>query len=280
MHTLLLLGLLFGGLSDSAYESEGCRILLDVGVFPSDDEGRAEAACTRARTRFSELFGDPAPEVIIVLQDEPAYRLGVREGAAVVFWPTSEVMRPALDDEAAIEEHLDDQWEEVLPHEIAHLLTAAHFFPDSPSDPAGGYGTPFPDWLDEALAIWAEPRESRTRRVEQVLELPEEYLDLGAILRMEHPATGRSASFIARDGTAETAEFRLWAFYPQSIAVLTFIYENGGEEAVRELTERLQADPRDDAALLGLPGLPDEMEELERGWEEWRRGLAKGADSH
>src|SRR5690625_6777816 len=69
---------------------------------------------------------------------------------------------------------------------------------------------------------------------------------------MEHPATGRSASFIARDGTAETAEFRLWAFYPQSIAVLTFIYENGGEEAVRELTERLQADPRDDAALLGL----------------------------
>src|SRR5690625_5802528 len=98
MHTLLLLGLLFGGLSDSAYESEGCRLLLDAGVFPSDDEGRAEAACTRARTRFSELFGDPAPEARIVLQDEPSYRLGAREGTASVRWPTSEVRQPALED--------------------------------------------------------------------------------------------------------------------------------------------------------------------------------------
>jgi hypothetical protein len=246
-----------------------CEIVLEEVSFSPGDEARALHACETARSRFGDLFGDPVPEVRVHLWDQPGYRIGLQRGRAVVFWPTTTTMTPNSADTAAVDRHLDLQWREVLPHEIAHLLLAARFFPDNPAAPAGGYGTPLPDWLDEAVAIWAEPDASRERRLQQARELPPARQDLRTILASPHPAAGRTASYIARDGTARQADDALWAFYPQAIAVLAFVHERGGPTAVQELVQRLIADPTDPMPLSGHPEAPTEIDDLMAAWDDW-----------
>jgi hypothetical protein len=58
------------------------------------------------------------------------------------------------------------------------------------------------------------------------------------------------------------ADEALRAFYPQPIAVLSFIHETGGAPALRELARPLVPDPTDDRALLGLPGLHADMPDM------------------
>lgn len=254
----------------------------DVGgqTATEEDLALARTACETARSSFAELFGEPVSGVRIVIWDRPNYRAGLLRDQAAVFWPSSEVMSARVVDPAAAERHVASQWREVLPHEIAHVLLAARFYGDAESPLPAGYATPLPDWLDEAVAIWAEPEESRKKRVEQARALPAERLDLQSILTSPHPAIGNAAAYTARDGTAAIADETLWAFYPQSIAVLAFIHELGGSEAVRELTRRLVTDPQDAAAILGLPGLPEEMDDIVAAWERWlaRDDAGRAAD--
>lgn len=267
MNAIMFLALLLG--AGSATPGASCEVSAETGPPAAVDETRARAACANARASFAELFGDPVPSVRIILWEEPHYRMGLLRGEAAIFWPSGQALAPRTADPAAAERHVAAQWREVLPHEIAHLLLAVRFFRDSPATPAGGYGTPLPDWLDEAVAIWAEPLESRQRRVEQARELPADLLDLKTILTMPHPAAGRSAAYTSRDGTARPADFNLWAFYPQSIAVLTFVYEHGGTAATRELVERLRNNPDEMLAITGLPGLPSDFAGVDAAWKEW-----------
>lgn len=266
----LLLNIASAPAIDRYSEAPGeCEVLTESGAAPtSTDRDHALEACTTAQSRFAELFSGPVSGVKVILWEKPGYRMGLLGGEAAIFWPTSETLSPGSGDPAA-QEHIEDQWREVLPHEIAHLLLAVTFFPDNAATPPDGYGTPLPDWMDEAVAIWAEPIESRKRRVEQARNLPAEYLDLERILTMTHPAAGRSAAYISRDGTAAAPEYELWAFYPQSIAVLTFIHDLGGRAAVSELMERLVAQPDEPLAIEGLPGLPSDMKGIVSAWQSW-----------
>lgn len=255
------------------FEEGDCEVMTESGAAPSaGDRTKALAACDVARERFSELFGDPVPRVLIIFWDEPRYRMGLLQGEAAIFWPTSEAMTPERLDPVSAELHLENQWQEVLPHEISHLLLAVRFFRDGRDAAPGEYGTPLPDWIDEGVAIWAEPKESREKRVAQARELPAEYLDLRRILEGSHPAAGNSAAYTSRDGTARPADFELWAFYPQSIAVLTFVHEHGGTAATSELVQRLINSPGNPLVLAGLPGLPDDFEGVEAAWKEWLAG--------
>lgn len=231
-------------------------------LTPGDEE-RARAACERARSRFAGLMGDPVPAVLVLVQDRPGYRIGILDGQAVVLWPSS-----AAAAVQAAEAHVEEQWREALPHEIAHALTAARFFPDGRFE-AVGYGTPLPDWFEEAVAIWAEPRPSRDRRLAAARELPARRLELATILTMSHPAAGDPAALAARDGAAPPSNAALWDFYQQSVAVLAFIHELGGQEAVRILASRLMAGYTGQAAVTGLPGLPGSFELVEAEWSAW-----------
>lgn len=282
MSNVALLALVLGAAAFSpsavqAGDAGECVVSTESGVPPSStDERHSLAACHAARASFAELFGEPVPGVRIILWEEPHYRMGLLRGEAAIFWPTGEAMTPRRVDPIVAEMHVEKQWREVLPHEIAHLLLAVQFFRDDRTDPGDGYGTPLPDWLDEAVAIWAEPPESRRRRIEQARELPDEYRDLRSILTRPHPAAGRTAGYVTRDGTARPADFDLWAFYPQSIAVLAFIHEHGGTEATTELVRRLLAAPDDLLPLAGLPGLPEDFEAVQALWKEWITGGARG----
>lgn len=258
--------------------TEPCRIettgVTEEGEFEAaqEDVERALAACEAARSRFAELFGDSVPEVSVVLWDNPRYRVGVRGESAIVFWPSSSTMAALAPSPEVARKHVAAQWREVLPHEIAHVLLAVRFFADDTGVSHDGYGTPLPDWLDEAIAIWAEPPASRRERVAYARALPDKWLDLETILSMSHPAANNSAAYTARDGTAAAPDRALWAFYQQSIAVLAFVHDAGGPEAVQELVRRLVADPDDPNALAGLPGLPEDFDGVLAAWSDWVEG--------
>ncbi|HEX7049193.1 MAG TPA: hypothetical protein VF188_03190 [Longimicrobiales bacterium] len=246
------------------------------------DVARARAACETARARFAELFGAPVPGVRVILQDRAGYRTGTQGARAAVVWPTSEAMTARVEGGAAAERHVAMQWREVLPHEIAHTLLAARFFPEETGEGAGDpegavYGTPLPDWLDEGVAIWAEPLESRRRRLAQARALPEARRDLRAILTSTHPGAGNAAALAVRDGAAVPPDEALRDFYPQSIAVLAFLYDRGGREAVRDLVRRIAAGATLPAAVAGLPGLPARFEDVAAAWEEWLAGATSDA---
>lgn len=244
-----------------------CRVDAAAGTRASDAEkSRAMDSCRNARSAFAELLGDPVPPVRVVLWEQQGYRMGVDGHTAVVFWPVDRT-RAVLPEDAA-----------VLPHEIAHVLLAARF--DGAAGEAGaaedGYGTPLPDWFEEGVAIWAEPRGQRAGRVAQARALPPERLELRSILRSSHPAAADDMVLAARDGGAIPADRELWDFYSRSIALLSFVFEQGGAEAVGALADRLVADPADARALAGLPGLPAEHAEIRQAWDAW---IAAPADA-
>lgn len=237
-----------------------CRVSFAFGAGAAPgEEARVRAACRSARASFAELFGDSVPPVRLILWEEPGYRTGVKGDTAVVFWPLDHA-RGALPDDPAM-----------LPHEIAHALVAARFFARE-DEAAGDYGTPLPDWFEEALAIWAEPRSQRARRVEQARKLPPERRTLSVILESPHPAAAHDSILETRDGAPIPRDQALWDFYPRSIALLSFVFDRGGAKAVRALASRLQADPDDRRALTGLPGLPHDEWGLRLSWHAWLVG--------
>jgi hypothetical protein len=249
---------------------DGCSV--SGSAAHEHDVSRAMQACRQARGRFAELFGAPAPRLQIVLHDSPHYEVALAGAVGLVFWPNSkalgvsEAAGPAAQAASAWEAR---QWQEVLPHEAMHALTMAQFYAHGDAVDTAGYGTPLPDWFEEAIGIWGEPAESRAGRLAQARLLPAEHLDLRGILGAAHPAVLTPGALAPRPGARVPPDAALRAFYPQSIAVLAYVHERGGAAAVRELARRLVRNPSDTEALAALPGLPPMMSGVVAGWHRW-----------
>jgi hypothetical protein len=257
--TALLLG--FAPISpDAPCVVSGAGTLADV--------SRAQAACETARSRFTALFGIDAPSAIVMLRDQSGYRTTASGATAVVHWATGTALTAHFGAGSAAQKQIDQQWTDVLPHEISHALMIAHFYAQGGASGHRGYGTPLADWFEEAVAIWAEPESSRTTRLAQARRLPRTRLDLEAILAGSHPAASNGIYLASRDGAPTSNSAALWAFYPQSYAVLAFVHAHGGTPAIAALTKRLDSDDGIEL-LLGLPGLPRERNDLLSAWERW-----------
>jgi hypothetical protein len=228
------------------------------------DEARALAACDIARQRFSELFGQTSPRAHVVLHDQPDYEVGLVQDVGVVFWPATPTLTQVSESRGS-----GRQWAEVLPHELMHALTMAHFYAHRGAVDSAGYGTPLPDWFEEGVAIWGEPAESVAGRLAQARLLPAERLDLQSVLGSRHPAAANPGIVAAVPGASVPRDDALRAFYPQSIALIAYVHARGGTEAMTELGRRLRANPGDRRALAGLPGLPAAMVAVERDWRAW-----------
>lgn len=247
--------------------TEACEVSAD-GASRRDVE-RARAACAIARERFRELFGEPVPAVTIMVGDRDGYRTGLTRGKAAVLWPSTEAMRARVGTGARADGHIALQWNEVLPHEISHVLLAARFFPDAHGSGRAPYGSPLPDWIDEGVAIWAEPEASRATRIAQARALPPERRSLVSILTTPHPAATDRDVLSIRDGAAIPDDQALWEFYPRAIAALSFLHDAGGRDATSELVRRLIAGAPLPDAVEGLPGLPDDLPEIEAAFDRW-----------
>jgi hypothetical protein len=267
------------------------------------DSYQARSACEAARKRFGDLFGARAPDVRLLLTSEGDIAAGYRAGRVLMRFPRldawGQLARQLGLQGAASRTFQREQMEQTLPHELAHQMLAARFYPAGLPVDSGHYGTPLPDWFDEAVAIWAEPENLRADRLADAQSLVPR-LRLAEVLMREHPHAGIdsaqlrfTATRYTREGDSITIRHRseprgrtlvdtlreangatiqtrdLTDFYPVAYSLLAFIVATGGRPAIQELERRLRADPYDTAALNGLPGLPQAGTEIEALWKEW-----------
>ena len=287
------------------------------GRGPNGDFDLARKACARVELRFAELFGTRAPTGGLLLSREPGIASEAGYGKWHLRWPVSARLREAAKSLGKNDGSVMEEWETTLPHEIGHVMLAAFFYPNALPIAEGEYGTPLPDWFDEAVAVWMEPPAMRQERLTQARAMLHQAA-LAQILKARHPFadladgayqtrivlngpcrrqcgsrirpsdTQRIVNRIFRDGRVE-AETTYFAgdslardepearFYAHSFAILQYIVDRGGRRAVRELSARLQQNRFDSSVLIGLPGLPGDSTSLECDWQLWLTAPASAA---
>lgn len=281
--------------------TEGCTIR---GNAPPADVQLAQAACSRARQRFSASIGPP-PAGTIILSDDQGLATWTEGSHWTLTWPTSSRMRAGTHGAPATTELVTRQWADVLPHEIGHIMLGAWLY--SPGrDLAGDYATYLPDWVDEAVAIAMEPDSTRSFRLAQARRFTSPALR--DVLSSPHPRRARGGAFststvisrpcesacdrerprdtrvitsrVFRDGRSRVdttylaGDYPLEAdavasFYTLSYALWAYVEARGGRPAIEGLLTRLRRSPADARAVAGLPGLPDSLTAMERDWHEW-----------
>ena len=286
-----------------------------VGGAPRGDVALARSACDEARRRFAAVVGVP-PAGTITLSDRGGLSAFTQGDRWALDWPTSSRLASGVatgsDGGAEARRFIDEQWQQVLPHELGHIMFGAWLY--SPGrDQLGDYGTYMPDWVDEAVAISMEPPLIRADRLAQArafTTMP----PLAEVLAFRHPFHGsRDEAFstrvvssppcggycprerptdtrviterVFRDGrmTVDTAYYAgeraletdpLARFYVLSYALWAYVEARGGRPAIDALIQRLRRNPRDPGALAGLPGLPRTLAAVESDWITWLRGTA------
>lgn len=247
--------------SDAEHVGGGCRV---VGADSSVGE-RALRACQSAGEQLSRILGMAAPPGVILLADDSTLsdddvqrRTGELWGMAI----THDAVSPEFLDLGAGQQVSAGGY---LTHEAAHRIAYAMLFPtaeDAPSPSGPAYGSPLPDWLDEALGQLTEPEADQRARLAPLSEGSIIYaLPLRRFLYMPHPAL---------QGVPAGAPLRR-VFYGQSLAFALFLQERGGAEGFRGFVQAVRNGQTQGVALTSISGLPGDGGELEAAWLGWLR---------
>lgn len=152
-----------------------------------------------------------------------------------------------------------------LTHETAHRIAYAMLYPpgeESAAETGPAYGSPLPDWLDEALGQLTEPESDQRARLAPLSEGSIIYaLPLRRFLYMPHPAL---------QGVPAGAPLRR-LFYGQSLAFALFLQERGGADGFRGFVRAIRGGQTQGVALTSIPGLPGDGGDLEAAWLAWLR---------
>jgi len=205
---------------------------------------------------------------------------------------TERAMRQARLDRARIRQGLARMAAEdatTLRHEVGHAMYAAMYWPDAIGTLQDRYGTPAPDWLDEAAAIAMEPPEAQASHLAAFIgvarQRPREIPGLASFLASEHPVRGAGlASALARGPKSDSGVQMmvtsgsfpgLETFYGQSLLTGLFLAETSGNPQILAPISRAIADGLDFDAWLARDGtsfgLPSTVVELEPLWDNWLR---------
>ncbi len=283
----------------------------DHGLAYADTEQDAQTASqaqAEAVERFASYFGGPMPSGIVVLSAtfDPleARQLARRNGLdyALVWLPPSEkrrmtarAMRRAGLDRARsrrMSAQMADQSLNTLRHEIGHSLYSARYWPDAPESLGERYGSPAPDWLDEAAAILMESVESQGARAGEFLAVarssPGSIPALSEFLQMDHPVLSpmlsrglsrgeSSGSGVQMMVTDDLNLAGIGTFYGQSLLVGMFLIEASGEPRILAEISAAIADGHSFSDWLAQTGpsygLPGEPGRLQDAWDDWIRAL-------
>ena len=247
------------GLGAMEFRGTGCRVLA-----PTAEHGRiAIAACERAGAEVARVLGAPAPRGLVVVAG-----LAGREAPDALRRADERWVLPIHMYEASDELQIGDGRKlspaGYVTHEAAHRIATALLFPaDTGAPTPGRYGSALPDWLDEGVALLAEPTADQDARLGLLFDGETIYaLPLRRFLYMAHPAL----SGLPAGGPVRRT------FYGQALAFSLFVQERGGPDALRGLTERLRAGVSQGVALTSTRGLPADGGALEQAWLAWLRG--------
>lgn len=120
------------------------------------------------------------------MSESRGFASDVENGSWVLEWETSKAFlegAAVMGSEADVAHH----WSATLPHEIGHMLLEADFFPDGLPNTLQRYGTPLPDWFDEAVALWMEPDSVRQRRLLGARTNLDTVPPIRTLISIEHP---------------------------------------------------------------------------------------------
>ncbi|VXB87838.1 conserved exported hypothetical protein [Luteimonas sp. 9C] len=204
---------------------------------------------------------------------------------------TERAMRQAGVDRSRIREALaraDAQEAITLRHEAGHAMYEAMFWPDAVRTLEERYGTPAPDWLDEAVAISMETPESQARHLAAFIGVAKqrrrEIPGFADFLAAEHPVRSaalasalsrgpRSDSGVQMMVTSSGGFAGLETFYGQSLLTGLFLAEMSGDPKILAPISSAVAEGLDFSAWLARDGtrynLPETVEALEPRWNEW-----------
>ena len=214
---------------------------------------------------------------------------------------TERAMRQARFDRARISQalaRLAGQDEITLRHEVGHAMYAAMYWPDANTTSQGRYGTPAPDWLDEAVAIAMEPAEAQARYLAAFIGVarsrPREVPDLASFLALEHPVRGAGLSSALARGPKSDSGVQMMVtgggfpgletFYGQSLLTGLFLAETSGNPQILAPISQAIAEGLDFHAWLARDGaesgLPSTVAELQPLWHDWlqQQVLRRGGD--
>ena len=196
-----LFGVLFLAGCRPGSSSAQCRVTGDV---TDAERTAAEAVCRSVDARFTLLFGEPPPPGTLEFASDPRLEGAIEDGRWRLRAPSrSELLRVAgLLDYADAGEFVAEQRGALLAHELGHAMFMAYVFPDGAPSVPGQYGTPLPDLLEEAVAVWVEPDAARARR--RTWALGREAPDLAVLLNGRHPSGGPLPLFERRAEVRQT----------------------------------------------------------------------------
>lgn len=287
------------------------------GLAYADEREDAQAAALaqqEAADRFEAHFGHRPRGVLVLSSTYDAnaakgFARGLGLDYALVWLPPSEkrkltaraLRRSGLDRARArrLGSRMAGAEQNTLRHEVGHMMYRATYWPDAMDPPRLQYGSPAPDWLDEAAAILMETAESQGARAGQFLAAAQASAGgvppLAEFLQMEHPVLAGPVMRRLERGESTESGVQLMVsddidldgvttFYGQSLLLGMFLIEaSGNPRILAEISAALAEGAstsdwfNNDARLHGLPG---NLELLEEAWEQWLRDLPARASNN
>lgn len=286
-----------------------CTTTMDGWFYAASPEAATQAAheSAEATAAFRRYMGQVTPFGATVLADHfprtEQDNFAARHSLAYLrFWVPPEFMAAMIEESIrrsmpnlpdnqvhALVQRASQSTGNALRHEIGHSLYRAVFWPQHADDDTR-YGTPAPDWLDEASAILLEPEAMLAERRAQFRELLREnstlIRPLNEFLLAPHPvgpANQRTQLALQGVSQASTGMFTavasgetamgLAAFYLQSLAVADFLIERSGkQDLLGDISVALASGLTFDAwlALHGRQhGLGTDLAGINRQWDAW-----------
>lgn len=271
-----------------------------------DDARSAATALDAAAVQFGNVFGQALPAGLLVLSStfsgDDAQRFAQAHGLGFSqSWLSSAdkrtqvemVMRRAMPDAdtARIESvvaQVEGQHVAMLRHELGHAQYRAAFWPHAERS-EDEYGTPAPDWLDEASAVLMEGEPGRAARRDQFFEAWRQsspaIRPLAEFLTMAHPMTAqRRAQLQARGGSQTASGVQVMTasgpdalasgmFYSQSLLFAEFLIDASSDPRILGTISAAVAGGVDfDTWLAGVGpqhGLPTDVAALQAAWDLW-----------
>ena len=173
-----------------------------------------------------------------------------------------------------------------VPHELGHQWYVAAFWSGAAPQPAGTrrYGSPAPDWLDEAAAMLMEDAagdqgyrqrfaDGRSEDAQRAALVPPE-IPLAELLRMEHPAlAGLPAPGAAPGAVNVLATSRPSLFYAEARVFTDYLVEKSGDPRILAVVSDGLRGGDTFAAWLAAHGrehrLATSFEAMQADWSGW-----------
>lgn len=268
-----------------------------------EEADRAARAITEAAQRF-ELHFARVPTGALVLSStlDPTAAKAFADANGLAYaqvWLPADAQR-AMSERAMRQAGLDrarisralasaaDQDAITLRHELGHAMYAALYWPDAEGSLQVRYGTPAPDWLDEAAAILMEPAETQARHLASFVDAakarPRTIPRLTDFLQTEHPVRSaalaralargqKSESGVQMLVTGDSGFAGLDTFYGQSLLLALFLAETSGDPRILvpistaiaagvPFEQWLASDGEQHGLLASVPALQTE-------WDDW-----------